>query len=341
MLTANEFKQQVRLEARLKDAKISLAVVDTIADLFVNRNQPTHDHIGLAVAMAHHEIAQIRAMQKRETRATMAELVLSLRTPEAVLSCRQREETVRPAVEQLRRDYFGSEKVPFQSYEKAVDWLRQKAVIGRSKPNPKQMYRLVDDVIKAMQRFPKNYDLEFSMGSHAISLLAPKPGALKSWVGFDKGTALEHLKKVTESMANGTGCDVALCVAHVLSGAPLILHPLDWGIEFSSGCGINRRSATINILQPHAITLPVLIQGFRLIRRELGLTKKKTMTEQHERLLRLVEKRGGVPTQGKTEFWEDVRRTLNKAVPKGEHPYETWRGPLMAYRRIQSALKKR
>jgi hypothetical protein len=42
------------------------------------------------------------------------------------------------------------------------------------------MYQLVDDVIKAMQRFPKHMDLEFSMGSHAIPLLAPKPGALKA-----------------------------------------------------------------------------------------------------------------------------------------------------------------
>ncbi len=46
----------------------------------------------------------------------------------------------------------------------------------------------------------------------------------------------------------GSGCDVATCVAHLLTGAPLLLRPLDWSIEFSHGCGINRRSATINIL---------------------------------------------------------------------------------------------
>jgi len=83
--------------------------------------------------------------------------------------------------------------------------------------------------------------------------------------------------------------------AQVLTGVPLLLRSLDWSIEFSHGCGINRRSATINILQPHAVTLPVLAQRFRLIRKELGLTKKKTMAGRHERLLRLVEKRGGVP----------------------------------------------
>jgi hypothetical protein len=54
------------------------------------------------------------------TRAALADRVLGLKTPEAMLSCRQREDAVRPAVEQLRRDYFRSEKVPFPSYEKAV-----------------------------------------------------------------------------------------------------------------------------------------------------------------------------------------------------------------------------
>lgn len=75
----------------------------------------------------------------------------------------------------------------------------------------------------------------------------------------------------------------------------------------------------------HAVILPVLAQGFRLIRKELGLAKKKTMVGQHERLL-LVEERGGVPRRGETEFWEDVQRAWNKAVLKGAHSCETSRG---------------
>jgi hypothetical protein len=114
-----------------------------------------------------------------------------------------------------------------------------------------------------------------------------------------------------------------------------------WCIEFSHGCGLTRRSATINIVQPHAVTLPVLAQSFRLIRNELGLAKKKrTMAGRHERLLQLVEKRGGVPRESKTEFWEDIRRAWNKAVPKGARPYDTWRGPLMAYRRAQKEVAR-
>ncbi len=343
MLTAREFKLQVRVEALVGDSGVPLDVADMISDGFVSRVQAMPEHIKTAVAVAKLVTEWAKRSDKKATRAGLADLVLSLKTPEAVLSCRQREEAVRPAVEQLRRDYFGSEKVPFPSYEKAVDWLRQQAVVGRM-PNPKQMLRLVTDVTKAMQRFPKSFAIEFSMGSHAIPLLAPKLGALKGLKGevsFDKGSALENLKKVTEEMSAGTGCDVALCAAHVLSGAPLLLRPLRWNIEFSSGCGHMRRSATINILQPHAITLPVLAHAYLVLRKELGLAKKKTMTGRHERLLRLIEKHGGVPRRGQTEFWQGVQRTWNKAVPKGERPYETWRGPLMAYRRIQKAFKKR
>ncbi|MDZ4733050.1 MAG: hypothetical protein SGJ16_05625 [Nitrospirota bacterium] len=69
----------------------------------------------------------------------------------------------------------------------------------------------------------------------------------------------------------------------------------------------------------HAVILPVLAQGFRLIRKELGLAKKKTMVGQHERRRLLVEERGGVPRRGVTECWEDIQRAWNKAVPKDAH----------------------
>ena len=345
MLTEKQtFKQQVRVIARLEHSEVPFDVVDGIADIFASRGQKTPNHIGLIIALAQHEVAQMGAAHKTETRERMAEWVLSLRTPEALLSCRQREEAVRSYVEQLRRDYFRSEKVPFPSYVKAVEWLRQQAVVGR-RPTPTQMVRLTRDVTQAMQRFPKSFALTFKMGHHAIPLLAPQPGvrngAENFEVLFDKGSALEHLKTITKAMASGTGCSVPLCVAHVLAGAPLMLSPLRWRHEVTFGCGLQRRSARIDILQPHAVTLPVLAHAFRLIRKKLGLAKKKKMTGRHERLLRLVEKRGGIPREGKEEFWKDIQRGWNKAVPKGAHPYETWRGPLMAYRRIHKALTKR
>ena len=68
------------------------------------------------------------------------------------------------------------------------------------------------------------------------------------------------------------------------------------------------------------------------------------MTGRHERLLQLVEKHGRVPTRGKTEFSEGVRRAWIKALPKGGHPYTTWIGMMrvnMAYDRLQAAIKKR
>jgi hypothetical protein len=66
------------------------------------------------------------------------------------------------------------------------------------------------------------------------------------------------------------------------------------------------------------------------------------MTGQHERLLRMVEKRGGVPRRSKkTGFLETVQCAWNKAPPKGEPPYETWMGLMMAYRRLRAALKRR
>ena len=85
----------------------------------------------------------------------------------------------------------------------------------------------------------------------------------------------------------------------------------------------------------------MLTHADRVLRKELGLANKKTMAGWHERLLRQVEKRGGVPKRGKTEFWEGIQRTWNKAVPKGGRRYETWMGPKMAYDRLQVALKKR
>ncbi|MDR4467075.1 MAG: hypothetical protein MRJ68_02105 [Nitrospira sp.] len=340
MLSANEFKRLVRVEASVRRVDAPADLLDGISSIFVARGQTTHESIGTVIDLAQHEMARLGTAQKEVARSARADLVLGLTTPEAMVSVRQREESIRPAVEQLRRDYFRTTTAPFLSYEKAIVWLRSLAVI-RQKPNEKQMNRLFADVREAMARFPNDYHLELSMGSHAIPLLAPKPGARQGSVVFDKGSALEKLKTVTESMSAGTGCDVPLCVAHVLTGAPLLLRPLDWSIEFSTGCGLLRRSATINILQPHAITLPVLAQAYRKLRKELGLANKKTMMEWHEQLLRLVEKHGGVPRRGKRDFWEGIQRTWNQAVPQGGRRYETWMGPKMAYDRLQRALKNR
>ena len=333
----NKFKVLVRLEALKRDTKAPLNIADAVSDIFVDREKTTSDDVGLAIAIAQHVIHEHGTARKKETRRALANLVLGLTTPEAVLSGRQREDAVRPDVEQLRRHYFGATTVPFTSYEIAVEWLRQQAVVSQKLTSNDPLML----VFEAMEQCPKHYHLDLAIGWHIIPLLPLKPGARKRTVTFDQESALENLKKVTERMSGGTGCDVALCVAHVLTGAPLILRPLDWCIEISHGCRLVRHSATITILQPHAITLAVLTQAYSVLREALGLTKQKTMAAWHERLLQLVKEKGGVPMREKAKFWEVIRRAWNKSVPTGGRPYETWRGPLMAYRRLHKTLKKR
>ncbi|MEO7863563.1 MAG: hypothetical protein ABIU05_24625 [Nitrospirales bacterium] len=340
MLTANDFKRLARVEAQTRKATPFIELVDALSDIFAKRDQTTSELISTVVDLAQYEMSRLVIAQKDATRSEIEDHAMGLTTPEALLSSRQLEAAIRPAVEQLRYDYFGATKVPFPSYKKAVAWLRRQAVVLET-PNKKQMARLFDDVREAMRRFPKDWDVSCTFGSHGLPLLASKPGALKEWVSFDRGTALEKLNKLAEAMSAGTGCDVALCAAHVLVGTPLLLRPLHWGIELSAGCGLDRCSATVDILQPHAVTLPALSQVLRSIRKKLGISRKKTMTSRHERLIRIIQERGGAPSRDKTAFWERVQRAWNKTELKGEHPYKTWQGPMMAYRRIQSQLKKR
>jgi hypothetical protein len=336
-LTEREFKQLVRVQAGVSN--VPLEIADRIADIFARWGCAGHEQVSAATDVARYFAAHDRAMQKSNLRSVLAKRALKFATTEVVLHGQHLEKRVRPYVEQLRRRYFGSVKVPFASYDQAVLWMRQQVAV---KPPPArgELLRWHADMHKAMQQFPDEFDVEYSIGEHAILLLAPKPGAVRGKVGFAKGTGLENLKQVTESMANGTGCDVALCVAHVLTGTPLIRDPLDWGLEFFVGCGLSRRTAWINIAEPHVVTLPMLMKTYRHLREKLGLLKKKMLTGRHERLLKLVRKHGGVPRHGKTQFWQAVQRDLNKAVPRGGRRYETWMGPKMAYDRLQAALRR-
>ncbi len=154
-------------------------------------------------------------------------------------------------------------------------------------------------------------------------------------------TPLGELEKVTRDIAESTGCTRAVTVAHVLVGTHLLVEPVRYTMAWGGGHGIHRRTATIEILNPQALTLPVLMKAYSGIRAHLGLTKKKTLSERHERLLRLVDKHGGVPRRGKTRFWEGIQKEWNRAVPQGRRCFTTWMGPKMAYDRISAVLKKR
>jgi len=249
------------------------------------------------------------------------------------------EATLQPLVEEIRREFFGAVSAPFLSYEKAVEWLRSR----EDKPvraSPDMWGLACNRIQRVVEQLPTTSHVEWSISPRFIPLLKPSPGELTPQVTAGRGGRLEKLRKFTLEMAQGTGCDQAQCVAHVLVGTPLLLRPIAWFTEKNNGCGLIHESATIQILAPHAVTFGMLKPEFRRIRERLGLFKKKAMKEWHLRLVNLVKKKGGIPQRGKTAFWRDIQRQWNKAVPKHGRKYTTWMGPRMAYNRIQSGLNK-
>lgn len=333
-LSDKDFKAQVRIEAGIGRRRIPSEIADLVSAAFVQRDLATSEHVSLAIDLAQYFQGLVK---KSPGRAWL----FGENTPESSLSNRQMEVALQPRVEQIRLEYFGSGSVPFNSYDRAVEWIRREAEDRKDKaPDTERWRQLNVGVQSAIEQFPNTYALEWSLSAHSISLLKPKPGDLSPHVIFGRGTSLHKLNKFSEEMAEGTGCDPAICVAHVLAGAPLLLSPITFSTEMTVGCGLKWYSATINIPVPHAVTLKMLAETFRRVREGLGLSRKKTASEWHVRLVRLVETRGGVPQHDKTAFWEDIRRQWNKAVPKGKRRYTTWMGPKMAYDRIQARLKR-
>jgi hypothetical protein len=161
--------------------------------------------------------------------------------------------------------------------------------------------------------------------------------ALTALTGTDKGEMVEQMAR---EFAGATGIPSSAIAAYVLADIKPFVSSAELRVqEFTgllpAGGTFKRTQATIEVNWGE-LPAKQLQDIRREVRKTLNLQKVKRLTEEDQRLLELVKRLGGEPTNGKTVFWERVRQEWNQAV--GTQQYSTWRGPEMKYRRLRKKL---
>jgi hypothetical protein len=212
--------------------------------------------------------------------------------------------------------------VPFPSYDEAVKWVLANTMSNndRSEDDLPELNSGIPTIIYFGERGPS--ELQPTTGSKLHELLVDCKGTAEQFGPF--------------------GLDVNSLVFFVLADIPPFFTPIE--VTVVSTCGrlpTNRlvpiREATIKIRE--GFTFEQLRWAYERVRRELKLTKKKSLGKKHLLLYRLVRQTGKLPQgKGTVAFWTAVMLAWNRSNPKDK--YKSWKGIRLAYDRIVGKINQ-
>jgi hypothetical protein len=266
--------------------------------------------------------------------------------PHDLMSSDDLAEQIRPAVEQVRSELFGSPHPPFAAPEEAIQWLEQTAaeLEVQARANKQAPEALQQTILEMLERYrgltgetvDNPFKLEF--------LEYVKPG--NPWVRrmpVWEETPLATLRDKSRWLANATGFAQAGLVSYILAGIRPLLASVSIGMSwgYNNELSIFRGSVTMTLHSPY-VTAAQWRESRKFIRRAWGTEKKKPLTQGKKQLLDIVQHHGGVPKDKghgeHTTFFEEVRQEYNLwAVKHNYMQHKNWRVTRNAYQRL---LKK-
>ncbi len=243
-------------------------------------------------------------------------------SPESLLRTELLSEDLAPWVRSLRKRLFGKVEAPFDSYDSAVNWVKE-----------------YDAEKKAVPTGPNSFSV-----SARRNIRYSEPDGTDTIQFALINSPLEKIifasQKLTKQLE--IGLDWNSLVFYVLADIPPFIPPLKVNISsyrgsLPSGREVKYRKATVEIRE--GFNLAYLRWLYEVLRREMGLKKKKGFNARHLELYRLVKQRGGEPQAKGTivSFWKSVMDEWNTSHTKNR--YESWKGVKKAYERVISKLK--
>lgn len=305
------------------------------------------------------EILQGRVSQKQVSRAVMmagkfADLAKALEAapiqtfrmkPGAHDLIRQRQliQQLTPNVKCVRRLLFGTDSAPFSSREKAEKWIEKTA--SDEHPSKDPLFgrcQCGDSVVflskrrqVAMRIRSLRYEGLTDSGKVKVKTVEVSGvgGPFRIYV-----SDLSTIETQTKQWAQATGFSQAALVTWILSNIPPTREPIIleiWRERKRIRDIPDRYWAKIKMNSLH-VTRERWMMLRRDLRQHLGITKSKRLTNQDERLLRMVDDLGGVPKQrgAKLRFWEHILEEYGDHFPRWRSPHT----PRRQYKRIKVKL---
>ncbi len=229
-------------------------------------------------------------------------------------------EAIAPWIEEARREMerLSSKKVtlPFADYDEAIEWLR-----GESPGEPAKEF--------------------IGEGSKAFR---PTRLFCTPWIVFEAGEGSpRHVVAVAaKRMAEATGFEEMDLVEAILTGEepallPVVVRRTHFRTFLPTGGAIARTEVTVTHRTPDA-SFKDSRKIHRALRSAWGAERTKPLTKVDRALWEIIREVGDIPRERGTisAFWEEVRSQMEAR----DRPYQTWRGPYNAYKRLEEKLNR-
>lgn len=295
----------------------------------------------------------VEELSKLAQALVVKETKITLTKAEPTITAKFLADQIKPWIEEIREKLFHSKSAPFRSVNDAEKWRDE---VG------KDMNKRIK-ILSAATAIPEYLDYRQALANQSKP---PTEEDLKKLVElFDAAKkALKELgepPEQTEDEKRNIGLIIRLLVAtkeitevtgftwqavkmFILADAPPVLPPFTLSIfkgthPLPSGKSLLNHYAKVTI-RGH-ITEKDLRSLYRGIRRELGIRRSKSLSEQNIRLCEMVEQRGGIPKEGVMAFWKSMIEEWNKRYRGKYRTYTTVQGIQIAYKRILARLERR
>lgn len=258
-------------------------------------------------------------------------------------------DTINPIVKKARIEIFGSDDIPFKSLVEAGEWIYAES----AKPIPADM------VSKAKRcNELRNNLLEFVLkngtcgGGERIGLIVNDitfPGIKeenKGWtesvpVGWSRSLGILH--NAIEQIGNITNLPQYAISAYILTGIKTILpkYSLELRCNYSEATLDSWLASTQLIIKINSadLTFDDLKRIYENYRRQLSSTRRKKLSDKQTMIYWMVNKAGGVPETGVTDFWKSIQSKWNAEHP--DDPYKSWEGIYKAYVNVKNKMSKK
>lgn len=252
--------------------------------------------IGIAAEIKNAPTKKVQKLQEDLSAALM---------PGALIDAAETIKDIAPQVKKIRKRLFEKEDPPFDSFEKALDWLKQKEKEGQAQ----------------WQKFSENQRVEKKI------YFLPGPGD-KGWktrIPVFSGSPLEKLETEIRELTERTNFEGFSLIMHMLMG----IKPLSISYTATESVG---KKPIFEIEIFRELSRKEFLKLF-VDMRSFFKAGKKELTEKNLRVYDFVEAEGGKPRPpGVRESWRILKNKWNKNYPKEK--YRTPEGLRMAYERI-------
>ncbi|MAH39131.1 MAG: hypothetical protein CL873_01140 [Dehalococcoidales bacterium] len=230
----------------------------------------------------------------------------------------------------IRAKIFGSEEKPFESYDKALEW-----VLSQSEEIERREGKKLGQQGERSSALTLFLSLPFSLGE-------PEKGYYR--IRFKENSKIHEFVKEINKAVRTTRLEKVSLITYILLDAKPFVLPYEitaeisaWGTPAEGGGFYSLRKEKVTVDIYSDLTFSEWKQIYGHIKKLLGNKKGRVLEQRHLGLYHMVEDKGCPPVKmGVTAFWKGVLSEWNKNHKNNQ--YSSWKEIQRAYNRAMERI---